>query len=58
MKSSCEWCVNYNWDESCGGYVCGACLDEDEMDRFLRGGTGQCPWFQMGDEYKIVQKQN
>lgn len=58
MQSSCEWCVNYCWDEECQDYVCGVDLDEDEMLRFLQGSTRSCPWFQMGDEYKIVQKQN
>ena len=58
MASNCEWCVNYLWDEECQAYVCGVDLDEDEMLRFLQGSNRECPWFQMGDEYKIVQKQN
>ena len=58
MQSSCEWCVNYCWDEEYEEYVCGVDLDEDEMLRFLEKSTRSCPWFQMGDEYKIVQKQN
>ena len=58
MQSSCEYCVNFYWDEECGGYVCGVNLDEDELMHFLQSSTRHCPWFQMGDEYKIVQKQN
>ncbi len=58
MQSNCEWCTNYCWDDEYETYVCAVDLDEDEMLRFLQGSNRSCPWFQMGDEYKIVQKQN
>lgn len=56
--TNCEWCVHFAWDEAYGAQVCCASLDEDEMDRFLNSRTRDCPFFQMGDEYKLVQKQN
>lgn len=58
MSANCEWCVNYCWDEEYQAYCCAVDLDEDEMLRFLQGSNCACAWFQMGDEYKIVQKQN
>ena len=33
-------------------------LDEDEMARYLSCRTAACPFFEPGDEYKIVAKQN
>ena len=32
-------------------------LDEDEMAHFMQDTYYNCPYFQMGDEYKIVRKQ-
>ena len=32
--------------------------DEDEMERFLTQNVKSCHYFQLYDEYKIVQKQN
>ena len=33
-------------------------LDEDEMARYLSRTTSACPYFEPGDEYKIVRRQN
>ncbi|MFR3922329.1 MAG: DUF6472 family protein [Dysosmobacter welbionis] len=43
MSANCEECVYYDYDEELAAYVCEADLDEDEMERFLRGGTRDCP---------------
>ena len=42
-----------------GSYYCaeGGSLDEDEMARYLSHATAACPFFEPGDEYKIVNKQ-
>ena len=58
MQSNCEWCMNYCWNDEIEAYECAVSLDEDEMTAFLMNSTRSCPWFRMGDEYKIVQKQN
>ena len=39
-------------------YVCDMDLDEDEMARYLSHTTSACPYFEPGNEYKIVRKQN
>ena len=46
MNDPCEICLNNVQDEY-GSWYCaqGGCLDA-------------CPFFESGDEYKIVQKQN
>ena len=54
----CESCVFYLYDEEYDDYVCDMDLDEDEMARYLSRSTAACPFFESGDEYKIVQKQN
>ncbi|HHU71904.1 MAG TPA: hypothetical protein GXZ21_07705 [Clostridiales bacterium] len=56
-KANCDYCSNYIYDEYLNYYVCDMNLDEDEMARFVSGNYRDCPYFQMGDEYKIVRKQ-
>ena len=58
MKSNCECCQYYDYDEESDSYVCTLDLDEDEMMRFLTNQTANCPYFNFYDEYKIVEKQN
>ena len=58
MKSNCAQCLNYIFDEDYGYYVCEIDLDEDEMMKFIQGSFRDCPYFQIGDEYTIVRKQN
>lgn len=55
--SNCEMCMNYVYDEEFEYYVCDMDLDQDEMGRFLTDIFYECPYFRMGDEYKIVRKQ-
>ena len=50
-------CGNYVYDEDYGYYVCEMDLDEDEMRLFIQGSFHTCPYFQYGDEYRIVRKQ-
>ena len=59
MRDPCEVCVNNVQDEY-GRYYCAqnAELDEDEMARYLSRTTRSCPFFEAGDEYNIVRKQN
>ena len=54
-----EACLNNQQDEY-GSYYCavGGALDEDEMARYLSRTTSACPYFEPGDEYKIVRRQN
>lgn len=59
MSDPCELCLN-NLQDEYGSYYCaqGSTLDEDEMARYLSCRTAACPFFELGDEYKIVAKQN
>lgn len=54
---NCEYCVNYSYDDDYECYTCEVNLDEDEMVKFVAGNFHQCPYFKMGDEYRIVRKQ-
>lgn len=58
VKSNCEICMNYYYDEEYECYACSMDLDEDEMYRFVQGGNEECHYFRMGDDYTIVRKQN
>ena len=58
LKSRCEDCEFYDYDEYYDEMYCKADLDEDEMERFLTQSVKSCHYFQLYDEYKIVQKQN
>lgn len=55
--SKCEFCANYVYDEEDEIYYCDVNLDEDEMFRFLSGNFRECPYYQSGDEYKVVRHQ-
>lgn len=57
QKNSCEYCMNYHYNEKYECYECEMNLDEDEIVRFLSGSSYQCPYFKFGDEYTIVRKQ-
>ena len=37
VSSICEDCVCYDYDEELEAFVCTTDLDEDEMERFLKG---------------------
>lgn len=56
-SANCEYCVNYSYDEDYECYTCDVSLDEDEMAKFITGNFKGCPYFKMGDEYRIVRKQ-
>ncbi len=58
MKSNCDYCQHYDYDEELDAYVCTLDLDEDEMQRFMLSTNRDCPYFKFYDEYKFVQKQN
>ena len=55
--ANCEYCVNYSYDDDYECYTCDMNLDEDEMYRFITGTYHDCPYFRMGDEYRVVRKQ-
>ncbi|MBS7299360.1 MAG: hypothetical protein KIG65_09855 [Eubacteriales bacterium] len=57
MKSNCEFCINYIYDEEYECMTCVIDLDEDEYAGFITGRTRQCPYYRQGDEYTIVRKQ-
>ena len=54
----CEQCSNFVFDEEIEGYVCDMNLDEDEYAKFLSSHYKKCPYYQNGDDYAIVKKQN
>lgn len=56
-STSCESCGNFVYDEEYECYTCEVDLDEDEMARFLQDQFYNCPYYQLGDEYRIVRKQ-
>lgn len=53
----CDQCLNNMQDED-GEEYCGVQLDEDEYARYLQRHYRSCPYFEPGDEYKIVRRQN
>lgn len=57
MAANCEECVYYDYDEEVEGYVCTRDLDEDEMERFLRGANFACPFYRRGGEYDTARRQ-
>lgn len=57
LKSQCDTCLYYQYDESYDEYYCGVSLDEDEMERFLTDRFADCPYYRLNDEYATVRRQ-
>ncbi len=57
-STNCDNCAYYDYNEEYECYECEINLDEDELYKFLQGGSFDCPYFMPYDEYKIVRKQN
>ena len=58
ISGRCEECINFEYDDEYECYVCSCDLDSDEMENFIRGNTGECPYFRPGDESTLVRKHN
>lgn len=56
--ASCDFCMNYEYDEEYEEYACIIDMDEDELARWRMNRHEGCPYFRLGDEYTIVRKQN
>ena len=54
---NCDSCSNYQYDEDHDYYVCMVNMDEDDMSRFLRGGSFSCSFYRPDNEYEVVRKQ-
>jgi len=57
MSNNCLECVYYDYDEEADVYFCSMELDEDEMERFLRGNNSTCPFYRRGDDYMTARRQ-
>ena len=57
MARNCEECAYFDYDDELESYICTMDLDEDEMERFLRGATGACPFYRRGDDYQTARRQ-
>ena len=60
MKSCCELCMNYVYDEEYDCYMCAIDteMDEDEVYSAYTGRRRGCSYYRPGDDYTIVRKQN
>ena len=57
MSNICEDCVCCDYDEELEAFVCTMDLDEDEMERFLKGAGTACPFYRPGGDYKTAFRQ-
>lgn len=58
IRSNCDDCVHYEYDEDLCETICTVNLDEDEFEQYLSGSYRACPYYQPYDEYKLVRTQN
>ena len=58
IRSKCDDCVHFVYDEELDEDICDIDLDEDDYLRFITAETDFCPYYRYYDEYKSVQKQN
>ena len=54
----CESCMYYQYDEEYEEYFCDVNLDEDEMERFLRDGFRNCPYYRRMSTARCVNRCN
>ena len=54
--NECETCSYFFIDDD-GEETCDLELDEDEYARFLADKSEKCPYYQDGDDYKVVRHQ-
>lgn len=57
MADLCDSCNFLVYDEDYECYICDMDLDEDDMVKFMQGNTRECPYYQNGDEYRVVRHQ-
>lgn len=57
-NNTCEYCLNYEYDDFTEMYYCQNSLDEDEMAKYISNSYYNCPYFHINNEYEIVKKQN
>ena len=57
MSNICEDCVYYDYAQELEAFVCTMDLDEDEMERFLKGTSAACPFYRPGGDYKTASRQ-
>ncbi len=57
IKSNCEMCEYYIYDEEYDSYYCDMELDEDEMYDFVTENIGNCHYFRYRNEYRSVNRQ-
>ncbi|MCI5587102.1 MAG: DUF6472 family protein [Lachnospiraceae bacterium] len=55
--AECDTCGNLIYDDEAEEYICDINMDEDDLVRFLSDRHSKCPYYQNGDEYRIVRKQ-
>ena len=57
MKTNCEFCMNYYYDDEYECYCCAINLDEDRKCTDLRwAANDNYHYFRMGDDYTIVKE--
>lgn len=57
VKSNCEMCDYYIYDDEYDNYYCEMDLDEDEMFDFVTSSIGNCHYFRYKNEYRSVNRQ-
>jgi len=55
--TDCNECANFYYDEDYEEYVCMVNMDEDDYGRLMSDSRFACPYYQNGDEYRVVRKQ-
>ena len=56
-KTNCDTCVYNVYDEEDEQYYCEAYMDEDDAARLMQGGSRECVYYQVDDEYAVVRHQ-
>ena len=55
--NQCDTCNNLVYDDELEEYVCDMDMDEDDYARLMSSHRASCPYYQNGDEYRVVRHQ-
>lgn len=55
---TCDSCAYLTYDEEFEQYICDIDMDEDDYARIAEGRQSEgCPFYRIGDEYRVVRHQ-
>ncbi len=56
-SNQCGYCLYYDYDEELDEHYCSLNIDQDDAAKMRYNREASCPYFRIGNEYTIINKQ-